>query len=207
MSESNLEVAPYMTGAKKVEADEQTTEKKKCTSFIRCYAMAIALVLVSFSFVIVASFFGDEYRTVVASFDSILSDDEVVVEALDSAQDVVAVDEILISEEPAQVEQFVQASVVQPESSYAYQPFIVPVQNNAFFDIQQRQRAAHDEAMRQQNARIAEMNEFRNASFQRMEQDRIERLNRQEAMHTKTLAIQQEMQQKMQQAYDDFHSI
>jgi hypothetical protein len=159
--------------------------------------------------VIIASFFQDEYKSVVASLTSSPDVEQVAIETEDTAQDVIIANDETLSDEIIQVvEQPVQVTVAEPEAFYAYQPFNRPVvQNNAFVDMQQKHRAAFDEAIRQQNARIAEMNQLRTATFKRMDQDRIERLNRLETMRAKTQAIQLEMQQKMQQAYNDFHSI
>lgn len=207
MSESKSEnVAPYMTGTKKVEVSEKQTEKKKCTPFGRCYIVGISLVTLSFLVVIVASFFQDEFNSVVASLNSDTVDE--VVAVTDITEPVVTVNEQSIIDEVVQVtDQPAQATVVRAEPFYAYQPFMPVVQNNVFADMQQQHRAAIDEAMRQQNARIAELNQLRTARLEQIEQDRIARLNRFETMRAKTQAIQQEMQQKMQQAYNDFHSI
>ena len=207
MSETNSEnVAPYMTGTKKEEASEKQTEKKKCTPFGRCYIVGISLVTFSFMAVIIASFFQDEFNSVVANLSSNTPDE--VVAVTDTAEVVVANDEIVIDEAVQINDQPAQAAVVRAEPFYAYQPFNPAVtHNNVFANIQQKHRAAIDEAMHQQNARIAELNQLRSARFERIEQDRIARLNRFETMRAKTQAIQQEMQQKMQQAYNDFHSI
>jgi hypothetical protein len=216
MSESNSEiVAPYMTGEKKVEASKEPTNKKKCTPFGRCYIVGVSMVTLSFMVVIVASFFQEEYQSVVASLKSSSTVEQVAIETVDTMQDLVitadvvtANDEILTDGVVQAVEQPVQTTAIEPEAYYAYQPFNQPVvQNNVFVNMQQKHRAAIDEAIRQQNVRIAEMNQLRTATFKRMDQDRIERLNRLETMRAKTQAIQQEMQQKMQQAYNDFHSI
>lgn len=209
MTDSNSEaVAPYMTGEKKVEASKDQTEKKKCTHFGRCYIVGVSLITFSFMVVIVASFFQDEYKSILASLQLSPAVEQVATETVDIAQAVTTTNETLSDEIVHPVEQPVQATVVQSEALYAYQPFNPPVvQNNTFVDIQQKHRAAFDEAIRQQNARIAEMNQLRTTAFQRMDQDRIERLNSFETMRAKTQAIQLEMQQKMQQAYNEFHSI
>jgi hypothetical protein len=54
---------------------------------------------------------------------------------------------------------------------------------------------------------MAEMYQLRTAAFDRMNQDQANMRNRMEVLHTKTQQIQLEMQQKMQTAYNEFHSI
>jgi hypothetical protein len=165
-----------------------TAEKKEEKSYNTYYAIAASvLIAVVLSVVVVSSFFQNEYDSVVASVSS--SFDEMT-------QDVDV------------VESTDQVATINTASNNGFQPFTAqPSQNVNFDDLRQQRRAAYEASLRQREAKIAELREFRDVEFKRIEQARIERLNRFDTLRTKTQAIQQEMHQKMQAAYDEFHSI
>ena len=197
-TKSDSEVtAPAMTAEKKEEA----------TSNNKYYAIAASvLVAVVLSVVATASFFQDEYESVVASmsssFDEMTQDSDAAVSEPVLADNNVAV----VSNDVAQVtDQIAQVNIAP---GYGYQPFATrPAQNVNFNDLRQQRRAAYETSLLNSQARRAELAEVRTAKFKAMDQGRIERMKRIETLRTKTQVIRQEMRQKMQAAYDEFHAI
>lgn len=194
-------VAKKATTAKKVVAaeDEVKTESEVATpvvaaenkeekSYNTYYAIAASvLIAVVLSVVVTASFFQDEYDSVVASISSSIDE-------MTQGTDVVEASD--------------QVATMNVAPNYGYQPFAAqPAQNVNFDELRQQRRAAYEASLRQREAKIAEMKEFRTAKFKNLDQARIERMNRYETLRTTTQAIQQEMRQKMQAAYDEFHAI
>ena len=212
MSESKTKnVAPYMTGKKKDDAsDVQNVRKeKKCGPFGRCYVVAVATVLISFMFVIVASFFQNEVRSIVAGLSSVMVEEEVV-EVADVSVDA-NTDKAIADNVSQQAELVVQQPKViapAPVATYPYQPVYGYSSQNRIYDGRlQQQRAIQDELRHLQQAQMAELRELRTAAFNGINHDRAERLKKREELRVRSQQMQLEMQQKLQQAYNDFHSI
>jgi len=212
MSESKTKnVAPYMTGKKKDDAsDEHNARKeKKCGPFGRCYMVAVATVLLSFMFVIVASFFQNEVRSITAGLSSIFVEEELVEVAEVTADDTFNTNETTADNVFQQVELEIQQPKVNiPVASYPYQSVYGYSTNSRIYDGRlDQQRAIQDEIRHMQQVQMAELRELRTAAFNGINQDRADRLKKREELRIRTQQMQIEMQQKILQAYNDFHSI
>lgn len=210
-------VAPYMTAKQEIEVSENLAEKKvkKCSPFGRCYIVGVSLVLLSFAVVLVASFFQDEYRSVVASVTSNFADEAVVVEASAIEQDVAVAaietaieTEVSVTDEVQATAQPVQVNAVRPVAAYPYQPYnMYAVQNRGVEEKLRKQHEFQNELMQMQQARIAELEALRTKTFYNVDQDPNERYRAVEEIRSNIRDLDLEIQKKMQQAYNDFHSI
>lgn len=166
---------------------ESKQEEKKSTHYGEYLAIAAGVVLVCT--LTIVTFFDKEFDNFVASFTAV---EETVEVAVDQASD----------------DQIAQPQVAVAAPNYGYQPFAGNQSRvKSFEEMREIQRAAREEAMHKHNERMAKANELRTASFERMDQRRIDMRNRMETMRVKTQQIQLEMQQKMQAVYDEFHAI
>ena len=168
-------------------------ETEKSVDYGQYYASAAAVLLVLT--LTVVTFFDKEFESLVASLTSTDTAAEVDVAASD-----VINGQVQVSDQIAQP--------VAAASSYGYQPFAMnQPRNMSFEEMRKQQRAAYEESMRKHNERVAQSNQLRTASFERMDQNRIDMQKKMETMRVKTQQIQLEMQQKMQAAYNEFHAI
>ena len=185
-----VSAAPFM--AKKEDASK---------SYVSYFAIAAGVVFVAI--LTTVTFFEDEYQSALASLETFITTDEVVGESTVASQDAnLGFFETATSNDSGQMsDQIVQAN-------YGYQPVVMnQARNNSYNEMRNNQRAAFEEAMRQHDQKIAERRELRTAAFKNMDQARIDRQKKFEVMREKTQQIQLEMQQKMQAAYNEFHSI
>jgi len=171
--------------APSVAAKQEETKSGHFGEYMAAAAAVVLIVTLS-----IVTFYDKEFESLVASFTS---SDEVEVAVSDVA-DVQVADQI--------------AQPVAAASNYGHQPFAMnQPRNMSFEEMRKRQRAAYEESMRKHNERVAQSNQLRTASFERMDQNRIDMQKKMETMRIKTQQIQFEMQQKMQAAYDEFHAI
>lgn len=178
---------PYMSAGKQQAQPEYRN---------RYVAIAASLlVAVTIAVIAAVTYFKDE--PVIANM---LLDIDGMMQATDMASD--ASDESDV--EVAQINDQIVQDVFVPDAGY--QAWSARSSND-FDERRQQSLALIEEARRKHEAKVAEMNQFRTASFDQMDQDRVERLKKLEILRSKTQQIQFEMQQKMQQAYDEFHSI
>ncbi|MDH5710196.1 MAG: hypothetical protein OEZ15_00820, partial [Gammaproteobacteria bacterium] len=131
---------------------------------------------------------------------NMLLDIDGMMQATDMASDASEASDV----EVAQINDQVVQDAFVPDANYQARS---ARSSNDFDERRQQSLALIEEARRKHEAKVAEMNQFRTASFDQMDQERIERQKRLEVLRLKTQQIQFEMQQKMQQAYDEFHSI
>ena len=170
-----------------IAAHHSTTEIKEEASKSYASYFAIAAGVVFVAILTSVTFFEDEYKSALASLEIFITTDEVVSESTNDSG--------------RMSDQIVQAN-------YGYQPVAMnQTRNNSFNERRNNQQAAFEEAMRQHDQKIAERRELRTAAFKNMDQARIDRQKKFEVMREKTQQIQLEMQQKMQAAYNEFHSI
>ncbi|MDH5388734.1 MAG: hypothetical protein OEY06_09810 [Gammaproteobacteria bacterium] len=167
-----------------------STEKKEDVSKSYASYFAIAASVVFVAVLTTVTFFEDEYQSALASLETFITADEVVSEST------------VASNNSSQMsDQIVQ-------TNYGYQPVVMnQASNNSYNEVRNNQRAAFEESMRQHDQKMAERRELRTAAFKNMDQTRIDRQKKFEVMREKTQQIQIEMQQKMQAAYNEFHSI
>ncbi|MCK4705644.1 MAG: hypothetical protein KAT90_09200 [Gammaproteobacteria bacterium] len=171
--------APYISTEKKEDASK---------SYVSYFAIAAGVVFVAI--LTTVTFFEDEYQSALASLETLITTDEVVSEST-----------VASSDSGQMSDQIVQAN-------YGYQPVVMnQARNNSYNEMRNNQRAAFEESMRQHNQKMAERRDLRTAAFKNMDQVRIDRQKKFEVMREKTQQIQLEMQQKMQAAYNEFHSI
>jgi len=178
--------APYIA-ATKVE------EVKKSSSTGTYMAIAAGVLLVVT--LTAVTFFQDEYDSVVASLTSIITEENT------QDVDLTAVEAEVSNDQVQTFDQIVQAN-------NGYQSFAMNQDRaSAFEEMRQNRRAAFEESKRKHDERMAEMYQLRTAAFERMDKNQTEMRNKMEVLRTKTQQIQLEMQQKMQTAYNEFHSI
>ena len=196
MSESSsaiqkIKIKAYFTG-------EKTKNKRECTgSLCKYYTVVVSTLLIIFSVVSITTFFQKEVDAVVASLTS-----------TDALKDVeVATDEIPVIDNKALLPVASVAAPVtpphfaNPSYSYGYQPY------DASFENKRQQPSVQNTLMSQHNARMEEMKKQRTAAFDRIKQERADRVKRREARYAKTQEIQIEAQKKMQQSFNQFHHI
>ena len=183
----SVAVAPYMSAEKQQGQPEYRNR----------YAAIAASLLVAVTIAVIAAamYFQDE-----PAIASLFNDLDSTMQTTDMASD----ESVASDVEVAQINDQVVQDAFASDADYQTWP---ARSSNDFDERRQQSLAFVEEAKRKHEARVAEMNQFRTASFDRMDQDRVERLKKLEALRSKTQQIQFEMQQKMQQAYDEFHSI
>ena len=188
------DTAPYLA------AKQAETESGHFGEYMAAAAAVVLIVTLS-----IVTFYDKEFESLVASFTSTDTVAEVAVQATDDAVFETEAGHI------ANINAPVSDQIAQPvaaASSYGYQPFATnQPRNMSFEEMRKQQRAAYEESMRKHNERVAQSNQLRTASFERMDQNRINMQKKMETMRVKTQQIQLEMQQKMQAAYNEFHAI
>ena len=99
---------------------------------------------------------------------------------------------------------------VRPSWAVANTPYdnnMNSTQSKSYSDMRAKQKEAYDQAMQKHQEMMMEANELRKSAYDRMQKHRQEMQLKMEEMRQKSMKIKYEMDQKMKDAYQQYHAI